>query len=209
MEALTELPCTYDQTPIRALQGTVELKACFTGRSFSTTVYVAGPPCQSLIGRDLINGLGLSIQGKNGTRSAVEGPLSAISCSFSCTPVLNSFSSSDELKQKSPFVQEQPPPISHPEKMQAIDTGHERTGRSEVGSVVESPDLTDFPVLTQNRLGSFPHFQHRIQLHPDAIPVEKCMRPILYALREGVEDAVRELDNQGYGSPVRRANGDT
>ncbi len=29
VKALTELPCTYDYTPIRALQGTVDIHACF------------------------------------------------------------------------------------------------------------------------------------------------------------------------------------
>ncbi len=50
VDALKELPCTYDHTPIRALQGTVNVRACFAGHAISTTVFIAGPPCQPLIG---------------------------------------------------------------------------------------------------------------------------------------------------------------
>ncbi len=60
--ALRELSCTYDHSPIRALQGTVDIQACFADCAISTTIYVATSPCQPLIGHDLIDGLGLIIQ---------------------------------------------------------------------------------------------------------------------------------------------------
>ncbi len=46
------------------LQGTVDVHACFADHAVSTTIYIATLPCQPLIGHDLIDGLGLIIQGR-------------------------------------------------------------------------------------------------------------------------------------------------
>ncbi len=64
VEPLKDLPCTYSCQPIRDLIGTVEFCACCVGRTVSTRVYVGGTTCLPLIGRDLIDGLELSIHGR-------------------------------------------------------------------------------------------------------------------------------------------------
>ncbi len=82
-----------------------------------------------------------------------------------------------------------------------------------ISSVVASLDtqanytglLREFPTLTLDRLSSYPSFQHRIELKPDAIPIACHARPVLLALRNKVEDAVRELDRQGIWEPVEKS----
>ncbi len=64
VDPLTERPRTYYGRPIPAIQGMVNLKFCFAGRDMNMTVYVVGNGLKSLIGRDLIRGLGISLQGK-------------------------------------------------------------------------------------------------------------------------------------------------
>ncbi len=57
--------------------------------------------------------------------------------------------------------------------------------------------LQEFPSLKLPRLRHYPHFQHRIQLQPDTVPVAFWMHPVPLALREKVEEEVWELDRQG------------
>ncbi len=46
-------------------------------------------------------------------------------------------------------------------------------------------------------IGTYPGFEHRIKLAPDAVPVVVKTRPILYALEEKVIATVKLLDEQG------------
>ncbi len=55
------------------------------------------------------------------------------------------------------------------------------------------------------RLGHFLHFQHRIQLQPDTVPVAFWMCPVPLALRKKVEEAVWELDRQGVWEPCEKS----
>ncbi len=64
VDQVSESPCTYDHRPVLAIQGMVKLKASIADRAVEVVVYVVGHPCKSLIGWDLIDGLGLSIQGR-------------------------------------------------------------------------------------------------------------------------------------------------
>ncbi len=58
-----------NHSPIHAIQGTVDIHTCSADRTVSTTVYVAMLPCQPLISRDLIDGLGLTIQGRGALKT--------------------------------------------------------------------------------------------------------------------------------------------
>ncbi len=55
------------------------------------------------------------------------------------------------------------------------------------------------------KLGHYPNFQHRIELQPGTVPVAIRMWPVLLALREKVEDAVRELDQQEIWEPCEKS----
>ncbi len=162
VEPLKDLPCTYDHMPIRALQGVVHIQACFGERSTSTTVFIAGPLCQPLISHNLIDGLGLAIKGRYDSKLGVGGSVSATEqTNHNPTAVISENADSVTKPESSvPFL-----PVLEV-----------------CSNTVESMDLKDFPMLMQNRLGSYPHFQHKIQLRHDAMPVEKRMQPIRYAL---------------------------
>ncbi len=62
----------------------------------------------------------------------------------------------------------------------------------EVATVVEK-----LPELTSNNIGTFPDFNHCIQLSPNAVPFVAKTRLIPYAIQDKVKDAVRLLDEQG------------
>ncbi len=86
VKALKGLPCTYDHSPICTLQGRVDVCICSADRAISTTIYVATSPCQPLIGCDLIDGLGLIIQGRGVSKQ--EGPSSVTSPELPSQPSL-------------------------------------------------------------------------------------------------------------------------
>ncbi len=65
--------------------------------------------------------------------------------------------------------------------------------------------LWEFPALELPRLGHYPHFQHRIQLQPDTIPVAFWMHPVPLGLCEKVGEAVQELDRQGVWEPCKKS----
>ncbi len=78
VNVLKELPCTYDHSLIfRTLQGTVDVHACFADHAVSTTVYIATSPCHPLIGRDLIDGSGLTIQGRGALKPEDQSSVSS------------------------------------------------------------------------------------------------------------------------------------
>ncbi|MCP4539682.1 MAG: hypothetical protein GY832_21300, partial [Chloroflexi bacterium] len=66
--------------------------------------------------------------------------------------------------------------------------------------------ISQLPNLTSEEIGTFPDGQHRIQLTADAIPVAVKTRPIPYAIREKVADAVRLLDKQGIWEPATKGD---
>ncbi len=67
VDPVSEPPCTYNHRPILAIQGMVKLKASIADCAVEVVVYMVGNPCKSLIGQDLLDGLGLSIQGRGYT----------------------------------------------------------------------------------------------------------------------------------------------
>ncbi len=54
-------------------------------------------------------------------------------------------------------------------------------------------------------LGVFPDYQHRIKLKPGTVPVICHPRPVPLVLHEGVENAVRELDQNGIWEPMEKS----
>ncbi len=57
--------------------------------------------------------------------------------------------------------------------------------------------VKQLPNLGSKEIGTYPDCQHRIQLSPDAILVTVKTRPIPYAVREKVADAIHLLNQQG------------
>ena len=63
--------------------------------------------------------------------------------------------------------------------------------------------LKDFPQLLSTDLGTFPRYQHRIQMSPDATPQVARLRPIPFARREAVREEIEAMDQAGIWEPVQ------
>ncbi len=75
-------------------------------------------------------------------------------------------------------------------------TGYGGTSDSTVPPLV-SNFLAHNPELASKDIGTFPGFQHRIKLAPDAVPVAVKTQQVPYAIEGKVADAVRLLNEQG------------
>ena len=63
--------------------------------------------------------------------------------------------------------------------------------------------LKDFPVLTATNLGTFPGYQHRIQLSSEAVPHIAHLRSIPFSRRDAVNAEIRQMDAAGIWEPVQ------
>ena len=62
-----------------------------------------------------------------------------------------------------------------------------------------------YPKLFGGTVGTFPNYQHRIQLKEDAVPSVSRLRSIPLARKEQVLEEIRKMDNEKIWEPVQRS----
>ena len=62
-----------------------------------------------------------------------------------------------------------------------------------------------YPKLFGGTVGTFPNYQHRIQLKEDAVPSISRLRSIPLARKEQVLEEIRKMDNEKIWEPVQRS----
>ena len=133
----------YDRTKMSGIRGTINLSVRLGQRTADTEVYVVQNQCSSVIGRDLLGKLNVTIK-------CAEGQIQALKAG----PV-------DPVRQ--------------------------------------------FPKLFSKTVGTFPNYQHRIQVDPEAAPRVTRLRTIPLARRQAVMEEIRKMDRDGIWEPVQRS----
>ncbi len=187
----------FDGSKINSMEGYYRTMAFFNGQQCSASIYVADDSCELVIGWDLLTRLGMTVEFGSQTVRRTE-PESSPRAQQSeqigpnSQPHSNS-SMSSNLSEGTSFCSPQVSSLSLNSLVQEVP--------EPVRTVINQ-----LPNLTSKEIGTFPDGQHWIQLSADAIPVAVKTRPIPYAIREKVADAIHLLDKQGIWEPADKGD---
>lgn len=169
--------CNFDGSSITGLRGQFEATVEFNGRKAKLSLLVMDNIKTATWGTNVIEALGLLIDGTRRQISVVrpQSPTSISSARRSSGPINNESAAAAVVDDIS----------SKPTNQLAVTKAD-----PQIQSI-----LNKFPTLTDDGIGRFPDFEHRIVVTENAVPVARNPRPIPIAYRKAVEAEIAQMVN--------------